>query len=63
MQYKRNVIKVMVNRVFRSISTWKNFDQALKKSRKQWIEIQFPKHWSDRVVFETLNKIMRERKN
>ena len=24
-----------------------------KKNRKQWIENQYPKNWSDRVVFET----------
>ena len=31
LQYKRNVIEGTVHRVFRSTSTWENFDQALKK--------------------------------
>ena len=41
----------------------KYFDQALEKNRKQWIENQYPKNWSDRVVFETLNKIIEGKKN
>ena len=34
-----------------------------KKNRKLWIENQYPKNWSDRVVFETLNKIIEGNKN
>ena len=63
MHYKRNVIEGTVHRVFRSTSTWEYFDQALEKNRKQWIENQYPKNWSDRVVFETLNKINEGKKN
>ena len=54
----KNVIEGTVNRVFRSTSKWEEFDQALEKNRKQWIENHYPKNWSDRVVFETLNKII-----
>ena len=57
LQYKRNVIEGTVNRVFRSASTWENFDQALEKNWKQWIENQYPKNWSDRIVFESLNRV------
>ena len=39
-----------------------DFDQALEKNRKQWIENQYPKNRSDRVVVETLNKIIEEKK-
>ena len=63
MQYKRNVIEGTVHRVFRSTSTWESFDQALEKNRKQRIENQYPKNWSDRVVFETLSKIIEGKKN
>ena len=63
MQCKRNVIEGTVHRVFRSTSTWEYFDQALEKNRKQWIENQYPKNWSDRVVFEILKKIIEEKKN
>ena len=34
-----------------------------KKNRKQWIENQFPKNWSDRVVFESFIKIIEGKKN
>ena len=63
MQYKRNVIEGTVHRFFRISSTWEYFDQALEKNRKLWIENQYPKNWSGRVVFETLNKIIEEKKN
>ena len=38
-------------------------DQALEKNRKQWIENQYPKKWSDRVLFETPNKIIEGKNN
>ena len=63
LQYKRNVIEGTVHNVFRSTSTWEDFDQALEKNRKQWIENLFSKKWSDRVVFETFNKIIEGKKN
>ena len=63
LHYKRNVIEGTVHRVFRSTSTWEYFEQALEINRKQWIENQYPKNWSDRVVFETLNKIIEGKKN
>ena len=62
LQYKRNVIEGAIHRVFESTSTWEHFDQALEKNRKQWIENQYSKNWSDRVVFETLNKIIEGKK-
>ena len=49
--------------VFRSTSTWEYFDQALETNRKQWTGNQYPKNWSDRVVFETLNKISEGKKS
>ena len=58
LQYKRNVIEATVHKVFRSTSTWEHFDQALEKK----IENQYPKNWSDRVVYETLTRSLRERK-
>ena len=63
LQYKRNVNEGTVHRTFRSTSTWEDFDQAMEKNRKQWIENHYPKNWSDRIVFETLNKIIEGKKN
>ena len=40
-----------------------DFDQALGKKWKQWIENQYPKNWSDMVVFEILNKIIEGKNN
>ena len=34
-----------------------------KKNWKQWIENQYPKNWSDRVVFEIFIKIIDGKKN
>ena len=59
LQFKRNVNEGTVHRVFRSTSTWEYFDQALEKKS----ETMDPKNWSDRVVFETLNKIIEGKKN
>ena len=58
LQYTRNVIEGTVHRVFRSTSTWEDFEQALEKNLRRWIENQYPKNWSDRVVFETLKKVI-----
>ena len=63
LQYKRNVIEGTVHRVFRNTSTWENFHQAFERNRKQGIANQYPKNWSDRVVFEPLNKIIEGKKN
>ena len=54
LQYKRNGNEGTFHRVFRSTSALENFDQVLEKNRKQWTENQYPKNWSDRVVFESL---------
>ena len=41
--YKRSVVEGTVHRVFRSTSTWEDFDKALEKKWKQWIDNQYPK--------------------
>ena len=58
LQFKRNVFEGTVHRVFRSTSTWENFDRPLKKNQKGWLDNQYPKNWSDKILFETLNKII-----
>ena len=35
LQYRRSVIKVIVHRVFRSTSTWEDYDKAMETNRKQ----------------------------
>ena len=43
LQYKRNVTKGTVHMIFRSTSTWENFDQALKKIGNNGLEISIRK--------------------
>ena len=58
LQYKRKSFEWRVHWVFRSTSRWEVFDLALVKNRLQWIENQYPKNCSDRVVIETPTKII-----
>ena len=58
LQYKRNVVEGTVHRIFRSTSTWENFDKAMKINKEQWVDNQYPEKWSDGVVLRTLNKII-----
>ena len=60
---KRKNIEGTVHRVFRVPQYGKVLTGHWKKNQKQWIENQYPKHWSDSVVFETLNKIIEGKKN
>ena len=34
-QHKKNIVEGTVHRVFRSTSTWQNFDKALKKNESE----------------------------
>ena len=63
LQYKRTVIEGTVHRVFRSISTWEDFYQAFEKIGSNGLKINIRQNWSDRVVFETLNKIIERKKS
>ena len=56
LQYKRKVIEGTVHSAFKSTSTLEIFDQALEKNRKQGIENQYPKNWSDRVGLKLLTR-------
>ena len=42
LQYKRSVIEGTVHRVFRSTSTWEEYDKAMKINREQWLDNQYP---------------------
>ena len=43
LQYKRTVFKGTVQRVFRSISTWEEFDQAFEKIGSNGLKINIRK--------------------
>ena len=59
LQYKRSVIEGTVHRVFRSTSTWEEYDKAMKINREQWLDNQYPESWSSHA----LEKIISEGKN
>ena len=63
LQYKRSVIEGTVHRVFRSTSTWEEYDKAIKINREQWLDNQYPESWSSRVASHALEKIISEGKN
>ena len=63
LQYKRSVIEGNVHRVFRSTSTWEDYDKAMEINREQWLDNQYQESWSSRVASHALEKIIREGKN
>ena len=63
LQYKRSVIKGTVHRVFRSTSTWEEYDKAMKINREQWLDNQYPESWLSRVASHALENFIRECKS
>ena len=57
------MIEGTVHRVFRSTSTWEEYDKAMKINREQLLGNQYPENWSSRVASLALEKIIREGKN
>ena len=57
-QYKRSVIQGTVHRVFRSTSSWEQFDKAMETNRAQWLTNQYPENWSAKVASDALCKII-----
>ena len=55
-QYKRSVIQGTVHRVFRSTSSWEQFDKAMETNRVQWPTNQYPEYWSAKVTADALGK-------
>ena len=62
LQYKISVIEGTVHRVFRSTSTWEEYDKAMKVNCEQWLDNQYPESWSSLVASHALEKIIREGK-
>ena len=57
-QYKRSVIQGTVYRVFRSTTSWEQFDKAMETNRAQWLTNQYPENWSAKVASDALCKII-----
>ena len=57
------MIEGTVHRVFRSMSTWEEYDKAMNINREQWLDNQYPESRSSRVASHALEKIISEGKN
>ena len=57
-QCKRSVIQGTVHRVFRSTSSWEQFDKAMETNRARWLINQYPENWSANVASDALCKII-----
>ena len=57
------MIEGTVHRVFRSTSTWEEYDKAMKINGEQWLDNQYPESWSSRVACHALEKIISEGEN
>ena len=57
-QYKHSAIQSTVHRVFRSTSSWEQFDKAMETNRAQWRTNQYHENWSAKVASDALYKII-----
>ena len=57
-QYKCSVFQGTAHRVFRSTSSWEQFDKAMETNRAQWLTNQYPENWSAKVASEALCRII-----
>ena len=57
-QYKQSIIQGTVHRVFRSTSSWEQFDKDVETNRAQWLTNQYPENWSAKVAEDDLCKII-----
>ena len=61
-QHKKNIVERTVHRVFKSTSTWQNFDKALKETEINWLKSQYPESWIFKIITDALQKITRKRR-
>ena len=57
-QYKRSAIQGSVHRVFRSTSSWEQYDKAMETNRAQWLTNQYPENLSTKVASDAPCKII-----
>ena len=56
--YKRSVVAGFVFRIHRACSTWKNFDESLKKAKCILEQNQYPPDFYEPIISKALDKIM-----
>ena len=54
----KNIVEVIVHRVFRSTSTSRNVDKALNEIESIWLKIQYPEERTSKIINNVLQKII-----
>ena len=57
-EYKKNIIRGAVHRVFNATSSWESFHQGICQNQSIWKQNQFPEKWSSAITRRTLNTIL-----
>ena len=64
LQHKKSIIQETIHRLFRAMSNWEAFHEALTKNEKIWERNQYPRHWVGNIVKDIINQLrMKEQKN
>ena len=58
MRYKRAVVIGFVHRIFRACSDWKNFHESIERAKSILLKNQYPPRFSDRIIKDTLSKLV-----
>ena len=58
-RYKRSVVSSFVYRIHRACSTWENFHHSLQRSKDILEKNQYPPHFYESVIEETVLKLVR----
>ena len=56
-RYKRSVVSGFVHRIYRSCSTWENFDDSMSKAKSILEKNQYPPLFYEPIIAETISKI------
>ena len=63
MKYKLNIVYGLVNRIWDTSSTYKNFTSGLDEAKKILIKNQFPEEWVDSKIGMVVEKIFKGKSN
>ena len=58
MKYKRSVVTGFVHRIFRSCSTWTNFQESMDRAKQILDKNQYPRSFYDPLIRDTISKLV-----
>ena len=58
LKYKRTVVTGIVNRIFRSCSSWIYFHQGLSIAKQILLDNQYPESFYEPLILKTLQKLL-----